>query len=54
MKFGQDMIVYNPFSTLNPIKKCHGTANDKQELESPFVSSETYLQSKSEACFLNG
>lgn len=39
-------MLYNPFPNLNPIKKCHETANDKQEPESPFVSSEIYLQSK--------
>lgn len=52
MKFGQDMMVYNPFPNLNSIKKCHETANDKQEPESAFVWSEMYLQSKKEACFL--
>lgn len=46
MKFGQDMMVYYPFPKLNPIKKCQETGNDNQEWESPFVPSETYLQSK--------
>lgn len=44
MKSGQDMMVYNPFPNL--IKKCHECGSNKQKQESPFVLSETYLQSK--------
>lgn len=43
MKFSQDTMVYNPFSSLNSVKKSHETGNDKMEWETPFVSSEMYL-----------
>lgn len=43
MKFSQDMMVYNPFPSFNPVKKSHETGNDKMEWETPFVSSEMYL-----------
>lgn len=46
MKFSQDMMVYNPFPSLNPVKKHHETDNDKKERETPFISSEMYLWSK--------
>lgn len=46
MKFSQDMMVYNPFPSFNPVKKSHETGNDKMEWETPFVSSEMYLWSK--------
>lgn len=38
MKFSQDMMVYNPFPSLNPVKKHHETDNDKKERETPFIS----------------
>lgn len=31
MKFSQDMMVYNPFPSLNPVKNSHETGNDKKE-----------------------
>lgn len=46
MKFSQDMMVYNPFPSLNPVKKHHETGNDKKERETPFISSKMYLWSK--------
>lgn len=33
MKFSQDMMVYNPFPSLNPVKNSHETGNDKKRME---------------------